>query len=386
MRTFFASPERSTQAELADQAGVLCNSPVIGALMNLLGGLVAVINENRQLVALNHALLEHLGIRDAESALGLRLGEAVRCIHADRMDAGCGTSEYCATCGAVIAMVLSMKQQESVERDCYLEAWQDDRKVDAVFRVLAQPLHVDGLQFTLLFLQDRSREHEKEILERIFLHDITNLVSGIQAASQLLVWGDPGESEATKEQIAAYTDRLAGEISMHRMLLDGNKWVYSPQYRKISLQKVVEDLQCTVCHHPATSGKHILWPQPVPQNEILTDDVALLRVLNNMLINALEASTEREQIRFSITIDEDVRFEVWNPAVIPEMYQRRIFQRNFSTKEGQGRGLGTYAMRYLSEEVLQAEVLFVSREGGGTTFVLRLPQELQTDDVLNQKL
>jgi sensor histidine kinase regulating citrate/malate metabolism len=49
-----------------------------------------------------------------------------------------------------------------------------------------------------------------------------------------------------------------------------------------------------------------------------------------------------------------------------------MFQRNFSTKDGMGRGLGTYSMKFLGEEILGGRVSFTSDPENGTTFSLRL--------------
>ena len=51
----------------------------------------------------------------------------------------------------------------------------------------------------------------------------------------------------------------------------------------------------------------------------------------------------------------------------------RIFQRNFSTKAEAGRGIGTYSMKLLGEDVLGGEVGFTSSEKDGTVFRLLHP-------------
>ena len=57
----------------------------------------------------------------------------------------------------------------------------------------------------------------------------------------------------------------------------------------------------------------------------------------------------------------------------PEEQTLRIFHRNYTTKEGQGRGLGTYSMKLLGEKVLGGEVDFSTSPGGGIVFSLTLP-------------
>ncbi|MBK8046925.1 MAG: hypothetical protein IPK16_07250 [Anaerolineales bacterium] len=58
--------------------------------------------------------------------------------------------------------------------------------------------------------------------------------------------------------------------------------------------------------------------------------------------------------------------------------QLQVFQRSFSTK-GNGRGLGTYSMKLLTERYLQGEVGFVSTPESGTTFFARFPPLLDSE-------
>lgn len=62
-------------------------------------------------------------------------------------------------------------------------------------------------------------------------------------------------------------------------------------------------------------------------------------------------------------------------SFIPRSLQLQIFQRSFSTK-GNGRGLGTYSIKFLTEKYLKAKVSFLSNENDGNTFKVDLPLEL----------
>jgi sensor histidine kinase regulating citrate/malate metabolism len=64
---------------------------------------------------------------------------------------------------------------------------------------------------------------------------------------------------------------------------------------------------------------------------------------------------------------------VWNHQSIPEDIARRVFQRNFSTKEEAGRGVGTYSMKLLGEQILGGRVRFSTSPEEGTVFSFSLP-------------
>ncbi|MEZ4831367.1 MAG: ATP-binding protein [Caldilineaceae bacterium] len=64
-----------------------------------------------------------------------------------------------------------------------------------------------------------------------------------------------------------------------------------------------------------------------------------------------------------------------NQSVIPYVVQLQLFKRSFSTK-GNGRGLGTYSMRLLTERYLKGHISFTSTQDDGTTFFVWLPLQI----------
>jgi signal transduction histidine kinase len=58
---------------------------------------------------------------------------------------------------------------------------------------------------------------------------------------------------------------------------------------------------------------------------------------------------------------------------MPREIAMRVFQRHFTTKQGTGRGLGTYAMKLLGERHLGGTVDFESDAASGTVFRIALP-------------
>jgi sensor histidine kinase regulating citrate/malate metabolism len=100
----------------------------------------------------------------------------------------------------------------------------------------------------------------------------------------------------------------------------------------------------------------------------------LVRVLTNMIKNALEAIFDGETVRVRFERQGgDPVFLVHNPGAVPPEVAMRIFQRSFSTKKGKGRGIGTYSMKLFGEKFLGGKVSFQTSEKGGTIFSIRLP-------------
>ncbi|MBN2311242.1 MAG: PAS domain-containing protein [Candidatus Hydrogenedentes bacterium] len=366
MDSYFASPERASDQELAAEISLVSKNPVMSGLLHSISGLLAVLDEHRQIVAVNDSFLAMLGIDDPAQALGLRPGEAVQCIHAHDEAAGCGTGRLCASCGAAIAIVASLGEDRPVERICALSTRRGAKSVDMALLVRSCPIRIAGKRFLLLFLQDITHQQQRAALERAYFHDINNMLNMLMAASELLVDDVPSE---LSEAIHRASVRLSREVAIQRCLTETESCTYQPMWHEFTAGQVLEELRLFFLNHPAAQGKSIDFPGQPPAVTFTTDIALLLRVLCNMVINALEATTEGGRIRIWAERQGDsVSFCVWNDQEIPPDVAGRVFQRNFSTKEQAGRGVGTYSMKLFGEDVLGGQVAFTTGKDEGTVF------------------
>ncbi len=374
METYFASPYRSGPRELRHQVEIVTSSPVIDGIMQMVGGLIAVLNENRQILSVNQQLLNALGVDNPEAVMGLRPGEAVGCRYATEMAAGCGTSEYCMNCGAVIAIVTSLGSDGPVARTCAISAERNGRPADLFFRVHAAPLQIEAERFVLLFLYDISRQQRLAALERVFFHDINNTVMGLLNASELLKCSGNGGADAMAVNIVSLAKRLSREVELQRRLSGQESGDYDLQGELISVEWIINEVEHLMIVHPAMKEKVLQIQNSATGLLFYTDISLVLRVLENMLINACEAAASCHTIKFNLTAHGGhVTFCVWNAEIIAPSIASRIFQRNFSTKDELGRGLGTYSMKLIGEQLLGGRVFFESSAAKGTTFYLALP-------------
>jgi signal transduction histidine kinase len=371
MRTFYAPAEKTDTKTLQAEIEIVSHNPVMSGLLHSISGLLAILDEGRQIVALNDSFLRTFGIEDPAKALGLRPGEVVRCLHAFDEPAGCGTTEYCSTCGAAIAIVSSLGRDQPVERLCALTAEREDKIVDMALVVRAQPIRIDSAKFILLFLQDITKEQQRAALERTFFHDINNMIGMLLGASEMLLAKNTSDLAHVIHQAST---RLRKETDIQWYLTQSDSGEYSPTWFDLSIGQIVSELRSFFIGHSAAYGKTLEFVKPLPDISFKTDLSLVLRILSNMIINALEASTENESVKVWIEHKNDhVSFHVWNAREIPKDVQKRIFQCNFSTKDQPGRGFGTYSMRLLGERILGGNVSFSSSENQGTTFVFTCP-------------
>lgn len=373
MKTYFAPAERADEFTLLQEIELASENPVIDGLMNAVGGLVAILNEQRQIVALNETLLKMLGIGEAGEVLGLRPGEAVGCIHAYDLPGGCGTSEYCSTCGAAIAIVTGLAKNKSVEQTCALTVDRAGLPDDIFLRVRATPITIKDKKFLLLFMQDITQQQQWAKLEQTFYHDISNLITALAGTSELLTHEDWNNKQELNQTVYQLSQRLVKEVEIQRALTQAELAGYQPTLTQITVIQIINEIQNVYRNHPVTKNKHLRLPAEIPSLSFVSDFYMAMHVLDNMLKNAFEATTDGDEVKLWIESGQcKITFLVQNPQQIPANIAKRVFQRNFSTKEGTARGLGTYSMKLFGERFLGGTVDF-STSPQGTTFWFELP-------------
>ncbi len=373
MDTYFAPAERLGDDELKKEMEFISKNPIIDGLLHSVSGLLAVLNSKRQILVINDALLETLGARNAHDVLGLRLGEALKCIHADEMPGGCGTSEYCSTCGAAIAMMASLTTDTPLEKECAIAAGDAGKMRDLFFRARCVPVTYDRQRLLLLFMQDITYQQRLANIERLFFHDINGMISGLINASYLISIKPKEDVSELTQMISKLSERLAAEVSIQQCLNKADGSVYQPVYSSVTVKQVFQEMKALFMNHPASRNKLLILREECPDLTFNTEPSLLIRVLTNMLTNAFEETVEGGEVRaWHESSEERIDFCVWSRKPIPADIAKRIFQRNFSTKASMGRGLGTYSMKLLGEDILGGSVDFTTSAKEGTVFRLSL--------------
>lgn len=371
--TQFAPAERAPEPEVHNLFELLSGVPLLDEILGSVPDVLLFLNEHRQIVFANRATFCLLGIEPTLDVLGSRPGEALGCVHASETEGGCGTTEFCQTCGAVRA-ILAAQQGKSDVQECRIAIKESFDAVD--FKVSTVPFHYDDELFTICAIQDISHEKRRRALERTFFHDVLNTAGGLQGYTELLQESEPDEVPEVAATVGDIAHRLIEEIETQRSLMAAEADELSLNPSDLRTKEVLEELAVAYRHHDVASGKTISVAAESENTRIRSDHTLLLRVLGNMLKNALEASSPGETITLgSKHDDEGVFFWVHNPAFMPREVQLQIFNRSFSTK-GSGRGIGTYSIRLLVTRYLNGSVDFESSEENGTTFRVRLPQSV----------
>jgi signal transduction histidine kinase len=237
----------------------------------------------------------------------------------------------------------------------------------------ARPLRVLGESYTLLTAPPGAGRQHRRALERVFFHDLLNTAGGVQGLSEVLGDAEAEEIPVLQATVRDLADQLVEEITAQRDLLAAESGDLRVRTRVVDARAQMHLVAARYRNHPAAGDREILLVPGRTPGPLVTDPVLLGRVLGNMLKNALEAVPDGSVV----TLDcgrkgAFVWFSVQNPGFVPPLVRDRLFERAFSTK-GQGRGMGTFSMKLLTEKYLAGSVGMTSDATRGTTFTVTLP-------------
>ncbi len=374
--TWFDTPDRSTTEELAERAAAVARAPLVTALLDGFPSPVVVVDCDRQIVACNHAALGMFGGAPLDRLIGQRIGEALNCIHAADMPGGCGTSEFCAECGAARAMRASRENNSKEIRECRISVGARAGFDSLDLRVQASPLEVEGERLTLFAIQDIADEKRRQALERIFFHDVLNTANGIEGVARLIPLADePAALSELSELLNESSGQLIREILSQRDLLNAERGELTVDRRPVCADDLVRTVHNLYLRSMMLDGRVLTRGETSPSSMVDTDSVQAVRCLGNLVKNAIEATPQGGEVSIWTEPDDAfVRFRIRNPGVMPLPVQLQMFKRSFSTKAARGRGIGTYSVKLLAERYLGGAVSFESNaEVGGTIFTLALP-------------
>jgi signal transduction histidine kinase len=349
----------------------ITGEPELRALLDAIPTFLLLMNPQRQAVFANRAMLGLLELARVEDVYGLRPGELLGCEHVTDGPGGCGTQPACALCGAARALSIAETTLSASVQECRITQRATGTALD--LRVSATPVQLDGRTYTLLALTDISHEKRRQSLERIFLHDLLNTASGMMSYAELLNLDGAAALDQAGPSIRRLVGTLIDEIRAQRELSAAEDHELVTHFESLDSLAI---LQQVLAVHGANALAH--WPvlridPAAAQVRFTSDRTLLLRVLGNLVRNAIEASSSRQPVTLGCIADAThVQFTVHNSGHIAPDVQFQIFQRSFSTK-GFGRGLGTYSIRLLTERYLKGSVSFTSSAVSGTIFRVRYP-------------
>jgi hypothetical protein len=335
-----------------------------------------LLDSERHIIASNEGFLADNKLADVSELFGKGPGDIFQCENSK--EAGCGKSSNCQFCGIFRTIADCLEKNAPVSHTSRLMVNRDGFLMAYEFKTRCSPLNLKGNRYYLLTLSDLSTETRKKDLERIFFHDILNMVSGLKGLSELMAESaDILEMREYVDTLKEITERMSDTVFSQRDLMHAEMRELAVSVRQVSAREILNSVLDN-SNFISSAGAGIIQIKVMEDDfSFSTDPSLLLRVLINMVKNALEAPNTKPGVLISCSqSDNTVLFSVHNHAYISNADARGIFKPMQSAK-GSGRGLGTYSIRLISENYLKGKVSFQTHPEEGTYFTVQLPADLK---------
>jgi K+-sensing histidine kinase KdpD len=371
--THFAPASRSNSEQIHNDNQSVVSNKIFSEIFGALGGIYAVIDDNRQIIYANNDFVALFGYKTLDDILGKRPGEVVSCMHSGDESLGCGTSENCGFCGAVNAILESQKTLTKSIKETRITTLIDEKLKSWDLNITSSPITISENKYYIVTIQDISSEKRRSALERIFFHDLLNSVGGLNGLLTILKDGISPEELPELISLSEEASReILDEIILHKHIRAAEDGDLQVNIESVNSIELLDSTIGKISFHESGQNKQVIISGNSANVDFETDKILLQRVIINLIKNALEATRQTESVIVGVKDKGDkISFWVKNNIVIPTDVQMQMFQRSFSTK-GQGRGIGTYSIRLLSENYLKGKVSFISNETMGTVFSIDL--------------
>jgi PAS domain S-box-containing protein len=337
------------------------------------------------------ALLECLDISITPIVVVNNIGRAVYCnrsfeaFAAKTWPAGrTGISSNVTEWPKVAGQSSSPRKTDTSHTNCApeVQAWLDSDSITLAqdIRVFAQPLSIGDDELTAFSVVDTSHENRTQLLERAFLHDLVNAAGSIQMLIDLLTT-DTSRQERVEyvKLLQVSINRLLSEIYHEKMMLDSSGHTTSA----VNVHEILTSLAEYYKNQAFARNCRIeIEEGAVKSMKVLGDLALLVRVLDNMLRNAIEATSQGGVVTLGCRqTDGDLEFWVHNPNKISETVRTKIFRRPFSHQKDEE--AQSYETELLSE-LCGGAVAVSSDQEFGTRFSIRYPMATQTVGALKR--
>jgi hypothetical protein len=272
----------------------------------------------------------------------------------------------------------SLRKMLTSDTNCApeVQAWLDSDSVTRGrdIRVFAQPLTIGGDELTAFSIVDTSQENRTQLLERAFLHDLVNAAGSIQMLIDLLTTDSSRQERVEYVKLLQVSiNRLLSEIYHEKMMLDSSGLTTSA----VTVHEILTALAEYYKNHNFAGNCRIEIDEgAVKSMKVLGDHALLVRVLDNMLRNAIEATSHGGVVTLGCRrIDGDLEFWVHNPNKISETVRTEIFRRPFSNQRDEE--AQSFETELLSE-LCGGAVAVSSDQEFGTRFSIRYPAAAET--------
>lgn len=227
------------------------------------------------------------------------------------------------------------------------------------FEVSTTSIRWNSQPAILLSLNDITKQKKleqlREDVDRMVRHDMRSPLNGIVGLCDLML-NEGNLSSQQEEYLTMIADsgrKLADMIQKSLVLLQIELGTYQCPGNLVDVRRVVNEVVSMML--TTFQDRRICWAPSAPGTDdevplyVRGDKTLLYMLVANLVKNALEATSSRDEIRVEIFTGDSVRLCVENPGVIPREVQDHFFDKYFTYGKNHGSGLGTYMAKRIAQ-------------------------------------
>ncbi len=249
---------------------------------------------------------------------------------------------------------------------------------DEIGRLVAEYNHMAAkLEESTAKLRQSEREGAWREMAKQVAHEIKNPLTPMKLSIQYLQQVQRSDPDRARSMIERVAKTLVEQIDgLARIASAFSDFAKMPQAQNETL--ALNEIATSV--YNLFAGQQELQTRfslqlPTDSLLVFADKNQLIRVLNNLVKNALQAIPEDRSGLISLELQRQRQLALLavrdNGAGIPEALRDKVFQPNFTTKSS-GMGLGLAMCRDIVE-MAGGQLYFETVEGQGTAFFMALP-------------
>jgi nitrogen fixation/metabolism regulation signal transduction histidine kinase len=234
---------------------------------------------------------------------------------------------------------------------------------------------IDKLDDSAQVLAQTERDLAWREMAKQVAHEIKNPLTPMKLSIQYLQNGIHTDPEKLKQLVGRVSSTLIEQIeNLSNIASEFSNFAKMPQAEneKVLLNDVVASV------HDLFRKREDMDVQlyvPIQDIYVFADRNQLIRVLNNVVKNAIQAIPEERRGRIDISLlkrgDKAIISVLDNGTGIPDEMKERVFTPNFTTKSS-GTGLGLAICANIVE-TFNGRIHFATNPGEGTTFFVEIP-------------
>ncbi|HPQ20544.1 MAG TPA: HAMP domain-containing sensor histidine kinase, partial [Saprospiraceae bacterium] len=213
-------------------------------------------------------------------------------------------------------------------------------------------------------------------------HEIKNPLTPMKLSMQYLEKAIDANPEKAKELIQRISSTLIEQIeNLNQIASEFSNFAKMPSTtnENVILNEVVETIHDLFRKR---EDMDISLNEPIEDLTVYADRNQLVRILNNLVKNAIQAIPHDKKGKIVISLyksDKDAIISIQdNGTGIPESMRDKVFTPNFTTKSS-GTGLGL-AISANMIDTMNGKIYFETEENEGTTFFVQIPLMRLDDD------